>query len=92
MTESVPTGRTQTSVSTWVDILRIPTIRQGRIFEDEKKYLISCEWGVDELASKKSAKFLKHYIVQKPANGSLAALLSSPKDFITETPPVPVNR
>ncbi|KAG4079036.1 hypothetical protein HA402_001691 [Bradysia odoriphaga] len=91
MEESLPTGHTKTSVSTWVDIARIPTIKQGQLFEDDKKYVITSEWSVDNLATKKSQTFVKCFTLIKPINGPIQGLLNASERILIATPPTPIE-
>lgn len=92
MEESLPSGHTNTSVSTWVDAIKIPTIKQGQLFEDEVKYLIASEWSTDSLATKKSQTFTKYYTLLKPTKAPVQALLSEAERILFETPPTPTER
>lgn len=92
MEESLPVGHTKKSVSTWVDLVRIPTIKQGQLFEDDKKYFITSLWSVDNLATKKSQTFTKHFTLLKPMNGPIQALLNATERILIETPPTPIER
>lgn len=92
MEESLPSGHTKTSVSTWVDLVRIPTIKQGQLFEDDNKYAITSEWCVDNLATKKSQTFTKYYNLLKPIKEPIQALLNASERVLIETPPTLIER
>lgn len=92
MEESLPTGHTKTSVSTWVDVVKIPTIKQGQLFEDDKKYVVTSEWSVDNLATKKAQTFVKYFTLLKPVNEPVQALLNASDRILIETPPTPIER
>lgn len=92
MEESLPSGHTKTSVSTWVNLVKIPTIKQGQLFEDEKKFVITSEWCVDNLATKKSQVYTKYYTLLKPIKEPIHALFNASKRILIETPPTPVER
>lgn len=92
MEESLPIGHTKTSVSTWVDVVKIPTIKQGQLFEDDSKYEITSEWCVDNLATKKSQTFTKCFTLLKPKDRSVSILLESSERTLIETPAIPTER
>lgn len=91
MEESLPTGRTKTSVSTWVDIATIPTIKQGQLFEDDQKYVIASEWSVDNLATKKTQTFAKYFTLLKPIKQPIQALFNASDRILIETPLTPIE-
>lgn len=92
MEESFPSGHTKTSVSTWVNLVRIPTIKQGELFEDDHQYTITSEWCVDNLATKKSQTFTKYYTLVKPMKKPIQSLLNASERILIETPPTSIER
>lgn len=92
MEESLPSGHNKKSVSTWVDVVRIPTIKQAQLFEDDKKYVVTSEWCVDNLATKKSQTFVKYFTLLKPTEKPIQTLLDASERILIETPPTPIER
>lgn len=93
MEESLPIGHTRKSVSTWVDVVKIPTIKQGQLFEDNKKFTITSEWCVDNLASKEVQTFSKCFTLLKPSgNDSVTALFETSDHVLIQSSPTPIER
>ncbi|CAL8149489.1 unnamed protein product [Orchesella dallaii] len=74
----LPKAEVDEVVETWIDVLKIPTLSEAYIREDDNFFNVATKWSVNAAAKKENLSFARTFSVLKSSLGSGNPVVSTP--------------